>query len=173
MSYSSNIVKIIFLDIDGVLLPFPINDENRPEEGFLFPKKTMRAFKRLLDSTQAKLVLSSTWRAQPKFVKDILDEFHRHGIKDMESFFDMTDVNWHSERQWEIHNWLEQRQTESISQICWLALDDEELIKGEANTKFGSRFEGHVVKPESSIGLTEANVDTAIQLWKTQLSFLC
>eukprot|EP00980_Cylindrotheca_fusiformis_P008163 scaffold1729_cov117-Cylindrotheca_fusiformis.AAC.1 len=157
--------KLIFLDIDGVVLPFPFNESNTPGEGFLFPTCTMDPFKRLLQVTEAKVVLSSTWRTQPSFVEDILADFKKHEIP-VTTFFSMTDTNVHSERQWEIQQWLENNPSVGY----WLALDDEELIEGEENKKFRPLFEGHVIKTKSSVGLTEADVDQAILLWEAQLA---
>lgn len=162
-----SVLKVIFLDIDGVLLPFPLDDTNRPDDGFLFPKSAMGALKRLLQATNANLVLSSTWRAQPSFVQDILKDFETHKME-VSEFFGMTDPNFHSERQWEIHKWLRENKS-AKRKICWLALDDEELLLGEENESLRPIFEGHVIKTESSIGLTDAGVDLAIQQWKSQL----
>jgi hypothetical protein len=162
--------KIIFLDIDGVILPFPQNESNKPEVGFLFPKANIQALKRLLQVTDAKLVLSSTWRAQPAFVRDIIQDFENHSFPITE-FYDLTDPDFHSERQWEIHKWIVQHQKKT-KDICWLALDDEELLLGEDNANLSLIFQGRVIKTESSIGLTESDVDLGIQLWKAQIATL-
>ena len=92
-------VDVIFLDIDGVLLPFGAakkssEEENHKCDDCLFPHSTMHALTRLLqkvgdilltieDSSNKKqivkgnpvLVLSSTWRAQQQFITDILESF--------------------------------------------------------------------------------------------------
>jgi hypothetical protein len=174
MPHSSNdnsILKIIFLDIDGVLLPFPHTGKNRPEDdGFLFPKSTMNALKRLLQFTQAEIVLSSTWRSQPSFVQDILKDFEKHELE-INEFCSMTDPNFHSERQWEIHKWLRENASSSKKEkLCWLALDDEELIEGEKNESLRSFFQDHIIKTESALGLTEADVDLGMPLWEAQLA---
>ena len=54
--------------------------------------------------------------------------------------------------------------------IAWVALDDEELLEGESNTKYRSAFEGHAVKINSRIGLTEDDAITAIKLLQQQLN---
>ncbi len=160
-------LKVIFLDIDGVLLPFP-RDENSGSE--LFPASTLSAFQSLLiQSEGAKVVLSSTWRVQKKFIQDIVDAIQGFGI-DFDAFFDITDPKMHSERQWEIEAWLSNQPPGKYSKIVWLALDDEELIEGDANRRFESLFEGHVVKTRSDKGLTMDDVDCAMKLWKKQLS---
>lgn len=161
---ASMMLKVIFLDIDGVLLPFP--QKECPKNNTLFPANTMKALDRLLKATEARLILSSTWRSQDQFVNDILEDFEQHNM-DVNLFCGMTDKHYHAERQWEIHQWLTQQDKDK--EICWLALDDEELIEGEKNEKLASVFQGHVIKTESSIGLTEDDVDRGIRLWRKQL----
>jgi hypothetical protein len=157
-------LKVIFLDIDGVLLPFP-KDENHGTD--LFPASTLSALQSLLTRTHgAKLVLSSTWRVRKDFIQDIVDAIKGFGIE-FEGFFDITDPNMHSERQWEIERWLSNQKYEKI---IWLALDDEELVEGEANEKFRKMFRDHVVKTKSDRGLTMDDVTDALRLWNMQLS---
>ena len=163
---ANNILKVIFLDIDGVLLPFP-KDQNFGCE--LFPASTLKPLQSLLkEADGAKLVLSSTWRVRKDFVRDIVDCIQGFGI-DFEGFFDITDPNMHSERQWEIERWLSTNQR-AYDKIVWLALDDEELLEGDVNEKFRGIFEGRVVKTESHKGLTMDDVNDAVKLWKKQLS---
>jgi len=160
-------LKVIFLDIDGVLLPFP-NDENFGSR--LFPASTLQSLQSLLKKTNgAKLVLSSTWRVRKDFVKDIVDSIKDFGIE-FEGFFDTTDINMHSERQWEIERWLSKQMHRSYEKVIWLALDDEELLEGDVNKAFRETFEGHVVKTESHKGLTMDDVKDAERLWNNQLS---
>ena len=189
---------IIFLDIDGVLLPFP-QDSSAKKPKRLFPDETLRAFSRLLHfAVGAKIVLSSTWRVRQDYQNDILDCFQdfadEHGDGPLGyhanlGFWSITDPTKHDERQWEIFEWLRQnnynmqhghdqqhqalpnRQDQQGTQreITWLVLDDEELIEGEENEKYRSAFEGHVIKTASNVGLTEKDVDKAIELWKAQI----
>ena len=119
-------------------------------------------------------ILSSTWRVREDYIRDIEGALHEFGMDNF-TFADITDPTLHSERQWEIHEWLPQKQQQqSQSQedgdqrIVWLALDDEELIEGDTNAKYRTIFEGHVVKTESSVGLTVQDVDLALELWKKQ-----
>ena len=56
-------MKVIFLDIDGVL-----NCDKTPNPRkfpYLVDKKLLTRFKRLLDRSKAKVVLSSSWRCDP------------------------------------------------------------------------------------------------------------
>ena len=160
-------LKVIFLDIDGVLLPFP--NEGNTGDG-LFPVSTLEPLHCLLKETEAKVVLSSTWRVRKDFIKDIVDSVQGFSV-DFEGFFDITDPNMHSERQWEIEHWIsKQRRNKAFGKIVWLALDDEELIEGDENARFKDLFTGHVIKTKSAKGLTMDDFHEAVKLWKLQLS---
>ena len=174
--------KIIFVDIDGVLLPFPPtttinnnnNDDGRPPP--LFPSHTLEPLQRLWRHVtqngrihgDVEWVLSSTWRVQWSYIRDIERALSDFGIP--LEFSDRTDPLVHTERQWEIYAWLEHQNlgkgNKSLS--VWLALDDEELLKEDKNAKHRAFFENHVVFTESHIGLSAANVDKAIKLWDQQ-----
>ncbi|KAL7482340.1 hypothetical protein ACHAW6_008020 [Cyclotella cf. meneghiniana] len=148
------LVDIIFLDIDGVLLPFGGDSNKKVEnysDGCIFPDRTMDALASLLHGVEnieiskkkhtttqketssigdrsptpikgnPKIVLSSTWRARPAFIQDILSSFRSYvnakndvsaGTKEIwqahvESFFDITDPFYHSSRHKEIYNWIQ------------------------------------------------------------------
>ena len=154
---------VIFLDIDGVLLPFPA-----AQQPSLFPKSTMHALQRLLVATnfphECQIVLSSTWRVREDYIRDILDALQDFGIP-IHGFYSITDPHLHSERQWEIYDWLQT----NTSIEAWLALDDEDLLDGEVNEKHRDVFQGHVIQTKSSEGLTMKDVDEAIRLWNVQL----
>jgi len=155
-------LKVIFLDIDGVLLPFP-NDNSSDN---LFPVSTLRSLQCLLKETDgAKIVLSSTWRVRKDFIQDIVNCLQSFGIE-FEGFFDVTDPNMHSERQWEIQQWLSKQN--DYEKVVWLALDDEDLLDGAANEKYRRIFQGHVIRTESHKGLTMNDVKDAVKLWKLQ-----
>ena len=168
--FDSN-VDVILLDIDGVLLPF--GDEQKIEASCsgLFPDRTLAALSKILELTGAVVVLSSTWRVRSDFRHDILTALRVYGerfggpLEGISTFYDLTNVNNHSERQWELQDWLIANQQKVRS---WVALDDEELLEGETNEKYRSLFLGHVVKTMSSIGLTMKDAQTAIKLLKQQ-----
>ena len=84
-------VDVIFLDIDGVLLPFGGSAKKNGDQykNCLFPKSTMDALTALLHRVSEisikhnnqtikgnpVIVLSSTWRARQEFILDILNSF--------------------------------------------------------------------------------------------------
>jgi len=168
---ASKTESVIFLDIDGVLLPFQ-GKSFASTCGSIFPNHTLEAFSLILDTLpDTKLVLSSTWRVQDKFRKEIMAAFRSFGyayggpLLEVE-FMDLTDPEIHSERQHEIYDWL-QRNRERTG--AWVALDDEELLEGSENAANKKDFQGHVVKTDSHIGLTMQDARDAIELLRAQL----
>jgi hypothetical protein len=173
---ATSAVDVIFLDMDGVLLPFGDDDAKQsPTTNQLFPDETLAALSLILTELPTTvLVLSSTWRVRPEFCSEIIESFQLYGkqhgggpLATMETFYDITNVDTHSERQWEIHDWLTTTQTQVRA---WVALDDEELILGKSNERYRTEFEGHVVKTRSNTGLTEADARHAIALLKYQVN---
>ncbi|KAL3902311.1 MAG: hypothetical protein SGILL_010869 [Bacillariaceae sp.] len=143
--------------------------KNTTEYDALFPRSTVEALQFLLNETGAELILSSTWRMRKDFMQDILECLQSFGVK-IDKFYDITDPTMHSERQWEIAKWLDDhRQKGSGGEIVWLALDDENLLDGEANEKHRAHFEGHVVQTISEVGLTMEDGKRGLELWKRQL----
>ena len=168
-------LTVLFLDIDGVLLPFGNDSNDKKEESCtaLFPDRTLQALSKIVQHspTHVSLVLSSTWRVRPEFRHQILQAFETYnkvyrGFLPI-AFFDVTDVENHTERQWEIYDWLE-GQDHMIA--AWICLDDEELLEEEKNAKYRKLFEGHVVKTISSCGLTMKDAELAIRLLKQQVA---
>jgi len=158
------ISPIIFLDIDGVLLPF---GEGSPV-GSDFPDGCLAALSDILSATGARIVLSSTWRCDATAIDVILANFRRfasvHGgpLGDVRQINDTTSVVNHTRRQGEIAEWL--WSNEGLGVVPWIALDDEELTEGSCDEDLRADFEGHVVQTHSSVGLTSKDAEVAVAL---------
>jgi uncharacterized protein (TIGR02452 family) len=161
-------LSLIFLDIDGVLLPFG-NDEQDSQK---FPRRCLDALAKVLQATGAVVVLSSTWRSTNRAQADIIEQFVQHGAvlssletiginKKDSAFMLTTALDYHNERQQEIAHFLENADS-SLNIRSWVALDDEELLLEPRNQRHRQQFEGHVVKTESRCGLTDRDADKAI-----------
>ena len=85
---------IVFLDVDGVLLPFGVgsegvwrgeaeNDSQSTSGGgeLLFPESALAALEHVLAETRATLVLSSTWRSSAEAVEMLLQAFRSYAAK--------------------------------------------------------------------------------------------
>lgn len=257
------IVDIIFLDIDGVLLPF--GGDTKAEDAFtggcIFPNRTMQALTVLLhklrsvsmDQTVANprngsirphpsvdtssvngsvptnnedvsitnatssatcsqlncktiqgnavFVLSSTWRARPEFIQDILTSFGAYAIANhtdeavagipvqqlwephLDSFFDICDPMYHATRHEEIYKWVNSHVNGRNSKAkghqqyvvrSWIALDDEDIVNVKDVEEVNPNAFKHAVQPESSVGLAVEHSDIALQLVKDQMrEFYC
>ena len=102
---------VVFLDIDGVLLPF--GDGAPPTEADRFPDEGLAALSHLIAATGARIVLSSTWRASTDAQNAILANFARYAAEHggplgaIEAFRETTSLTFFSARQREIHQWLQ------------------------------------------------------------------
>jgi ribosomal protein S8 len=166
---------IVFLDIDGVLLPIGLESAER-----LFPEYTLDALAHILTQIpNAELVLSSTWRVQESFIQAIVDDFKASGKSplDQVTFTDITDPTMHTERQHEIlewltrHGYLQQHQQQQHQEVAWIAIDDEELLEGPPNAKHRHLFEHHVIKTDSHIGITMEDARQAVKLLHHQITY--
>ena len=168
-------VTIIFLDIDGVLLPFP--GAKRSTCGASFPDATLEALSKILEAVpEACLVLSSSWRVAESWRRDIIDSVRIYGyayggpLQNVKKFYSITNPDLHTERQHEIYDWLQTHCQNDDNKIkAWVALDDVDLLDGRANARYRSVFEGHVVMTDSHVGLTPSLAEMAIQLLQCQL----
>mmetsp|Transcript_9795 Transcript_9795/g.27736 ORF Transcript_9795/g.27736 Transcript_9795/m.27736 type:complete len:348 (-) Transcript_9795:90-1133(-) len=157
-----NGLRLIFLDIDGVLLPIVAGSHNQT-----FPDRCLSALSRVLDATGATIVLSSTWRVDTSAIDHITEEFKRFArehagpLGEVLGFQYMTDPQNHSVRQWEIAQWLASFDGRETVE-SWVALDDDESIVQDM--RYADEFSGHAVLVDSAVGLTEENADAAIQI---------
>jgi HAD domain in Swiss Army Knife RNA repair proteins len=97
------LLSIVFLDMDGVLLPF---------QQETISNSCINALAYILQHVpSARLVLSSTWRVREQYIQIVLDALHQYGnnLKGID-FYDITNPNLHTERQHEVYEWLQRHQ---------------------------------------------------------------
>ena len=80
-------MKVIFLDIDGVmncqeemLAMLEKNPKNRSDVTLPSPTKC-KLLKQLVEATDAKIVLSSSWRLSLSAIQNIIDVFRPYGLR--------------------------------------------------------------------------------------------
>ena len=147
-------LKVIFLDIDGVL-----NSEKYIRRcgryGVVIDPTRMVLLKQIVDQTNAKIVLSSSWRehwskdakASDSVGKELDAVFNKYGL----TIFDKTDE--FSRREVEIEAWLMMHP----KTLAFVVLDDRFLDSPV--------LRGHVVKTSNYVdGLDEAGVQKAINI---------
>lgn len=156
--------KYIFLDIDGVLNSMEWFKQNKHIKGYIEinPDK-VKMLKEIVDQTDAKIILSSTWRGlaahdnRPEhemytYLKTSLEEFGL-SISDQTPYIQQN-------RPQEIKDWLENNTNEGDH---YVSLDDD--YSYEAYKRYG--IEGCLVKTsfyEPNGGLREEHVEKAIKI---------
>jgi hypothetical protein len=146
-------VKVIFLDIDGVL-----NSEQYIREcdgcGIVIDPSKMVLLKQIVDATGAKIVLSTSWRehwskgtAQCDSTGVLMNSiFGAYGLQ----IFDKT-PQLHTRREEEIRNWLD-----AHPEVENFVVLDDMLLSGDF-------LSGHFVKTSGYFGgMDETDVQDAI-----------
>ena len=141
--------KVLFLDVDGVLNSAAWFAQNPAATGLesLDPVAIARV-KRVLKTTSAQVVLSSTWRFVPNFVKALL-----HMNVPMLSITPRIDSNHRGE---EIHAWLQSH----------TAIDRFAIIDDDDDAGDGFDLAPHFVQTHWNTGMTEAHEHALIALLK-------
>ena len=148
-------MKVVFLDIDGVL-----NSEKYvrscDEYGVIIDPSRMVLLKRIIDATDAKIVLSTSWREHwdtdktkcnniGNEINDIFAQYNLH-------VFDKT-KKLNLSREYEIKDWLEQH-----TEVETFVVLDDRFLSAEF-------LDGHFVKTSNYFdGLDETDVRKAIDI---------
>jgi hypothetical protein len=144
-------MKYIFLDIDGVLNPTFTKYRRLIKDIGIDPSKVF-LLKRLVDSTGAEIVLSSSWRSYHKSREDIGKIFEHFGL----SYRNCTpDYQGETTRGEEISAWLSIQYDNQNNR--YVILDDYPE----------SQFAGHekyFICVDSRKGLTEEDVESAFRI---------
>ncbi len=130
-------MKIIFLDIDGVL-----NNDDTPGEFICWDPNLIKILNRIIEETGAKIVLSSTWRKI---------EYRCDAIKnDMKiNYIGKTPILW-KKRGIEIQEWLDENP--DVEKFVILD-DDSDMV----------HLMPHLLQTDGEFGLTNEIADEAIK----------
>jgi hypothetical protein len=151
-------MKVIFIDIDGVLATAPCWNMNRDNkwDAYPFDKKAVKVFNEIIEKTGAELVLSSDWKHYYTMnqMKEIFLEFN--GV--IKAPFDRTPfsseytaMNLEGGRVTEIKMWLEENK-EKLGITHWVAVDDLKMFE----------LENFVNCPKSMEGIKQSGVKEKI-----------
>lgn len=110
-------MKVIFLDIDGVVCLHK-SKSNWEKDEEIFDAGCCRLLKEIIQATQSKLVLSSSWRLFPESFAYVLEQFEPYGIT-KENFIGATPFL--GDRPKEILAYLQKHQEIN----SFIAIDDE------------------------------------------------
>jgi hypothetical protein len=141
-------MNIIITDIDGVLFPF--YGHSRTKWG----EVCVREYNRIVEETNAKCVVSSTWRVRWPNVNDLQNIFIQQGV--CVDVIGITPI-WGEDRGLEIKHWLDENTWSN-----YVILDDK--MGGISNYPELRNF----IQPISYKGLTKELADKAIEYLKQQ-----
>lgn len=151
-----NTMKVIFLDIDGVLNSWDdyndrcknLKKEERPSFGDI-EERPLMLLKELIEVTNAKVVLSSSWRKSIFLTSEVYKALSTMGIE----LYDITPILPSGNRAEEIREWLKDKEVESF-----VILDDDSFeFKGNELSK-------NLVKTTMDSGLQKEHVEEAIRI---------
>lgn len=138
-------MKIIFLDVDGVL-NFK-NSSSKVED------EKANLLRKIVEETGAQIVLSSDWRywwnTDDKDFAMLKRKLAEHGM----DIISKTPTTKHGYRGAEIHQWLSEWQGEEIEKF--VILDDQNDMKPHMD---------RLVRTDFNCGLTEKDVKIAVKL---------
>lgn len=138
-------MKVIFLDVDGVL-----NYKNSKSK---VDDEKVKLIKQIVDETNAKIVLSSDWRyylnTDDEDIALLIRTLSKYGIKIMSS----TPITKHGYRGAEIYQWINEWHGEPIE--SFVILDDRDDMKP---------YMDRLVQTDFDYGLVKKDVKIAIKL---------
>lgn len=139
-------MKVIFLDVDGVL--------NSKQDGNTIKLRTASHFRLLqyiVEATGARIVLSSSWRAGFARAKNILsDRLKEYGLEIMDSTPVLSGVSCRGD---EIRQWLSDNE-QSVEKF--VILDDD--------ADMAEFTETNLVQTDSEVGLQEKDALRCIEM---------
>lgn len=140
-------MKIIFLDVDGVL-----NSELDSFDWYVQTDYHFELLKSLVDKTQAKIVLSSSWRKSKDSLETIKSRLQDFGI----DVYDVTpSINSpDSKRGDEIRQWIDMQQDTSIT--SFVIIDDNSDMCEYTNT--------NLVQTDIKIGFQKQDYEKALKM---------
>ena len=152
-------MKIIFLDIDGVLCNRKswINITDYYDGYDNFDNNCLRLLEKIVEETKAFIVVTSSWRVG-KTTEKMKKIFLDRGFKYSEKIIDITpDLLNDCPSGWEIRKWLHCQKTESSFPVKqYVIIDDDIDMLYEQKDNF--------VETKTEIGLTEQDYNKAIKI---------
>lgn len=157
-------MKILFLDVDGVL-----NYDNcKASVGMYYgvERDKVKLLKKIIDATGAKIVLCSTWRRDitpgmpvecqdNPFAIELMSKLAAEQLK----LYDYTPIDSSDmKRAKQIMDLIKEYRRNGNQIDAWIVLDDE-YFEGYEQPE----FEDHVITTYSNVGLTEKEVDQTIK----------
>lgn len=157
-------MKVIFLDIDGVLNVYP---QGRDDYGSIFHKHFVDNLKWIIEQTDAKIVISSTWRFSGlEIMKEMWRVRNLPGeVIDITPDF-MNQTGTSLQRGKEIQKWLD----ENPSVSNYAIIDDDSDMEPHQMNNFVKTSENtdHLDCVDVGYGLTRKCSEKVIQILKSK-----
>ena len=146
--------RIVFLDVDGVL-----NTQSSREDdvNHLPAQEFLQNLKFLVDSTQCKIILSSTWRLSDYKRSQLDHVFLQYGLAINGATPDLEKTA-RGDRVDEIFLWLEMHAAKSEHVQAWVAVDDMDLLRQNPRLK-----EENFVRTSDEKGFNLPKMEEALQ----------
>lgn len=162
-------MKILFLDVDGVLNDYEVCKKATWEDDrTFFAKKYVDRVNRILEATDAMLVISSSWRIRYDTIDDLKLAFRKFGF-DMDRVIDKTPSRYEGHRfsedtirGLEIQRWLSENAEKYDVESIVILDDDQDMF--HLNHRL-VRTVGFQVDKDG--GISEEQVAKAIEILNT------
>jgi len=139
-------MKVLFLDVDGVLN----NRATIIEKGMLgLCDNMLELLSQIIEKTDAKIVLSSTWRLYPQSTNELKIKLYQKELKIFDKTIEILreKLSLPIKRKEEINEWLERNEVDNFA-----ILDDDS----------DAEIKGHFFQTNFEIGLTKEIADEVI-----------
>ena len=148
------ILKIIFLDVDGVLnsqrkLIEVYEQTHKPHSGYAYPfdEKCLDNLRELVETTNSKIVISSTWRKDEEGRTILLSKLKEYGLDDkVIGYIPILGCK----RGEEIEAFINSLNRE----INFIILDDDNDM---------GKYEEYLIKTNNRFGLTKDDMNKAVK----------
>lgn len=140
-------MKVIFLDVDGVLNYDELFYSSNNVDGLVLSPEILDRFCNIVKQTDAKVVLSSSWRIGANSRELITLELLNRGV----TIYSLTPTTFGCHRGHEIELWLESNNLVSRFAI----LDDDKNAEYAIDRLLQDNVEGYFFCTDFDVGLTE------------------
>ena len=147
-------MKIIFLDIDGVVCNQKCWKSREDEDGHhIFDQNCLKLLEKIIEKTEAKIVISSTWRFLG--LESLKDLFRLRGFKYYNQIIDITGEDNCRLRGVEIYQWIEEFKKKEKLESYVIIDDDSDMLYWQRN---------YFVKTNTYKGINGHNANKAIKI---------
>ncbi|QQE81212.1 HAD domain-containing protein [Alicyclobacillus sp. SO9] len=144
-------MKVIFLDIDGVLVTSRHFVQSQKYFGHEFDPVCVENLKLILSQTNAKIVVSSSWR-EGRTLKNLEAIFDANGLENC--LVGQTPLLEFGTREDEIQTYIDEMRGTEFEVQQFVIIDDEEEM---------NRLVSHLVRTDFQTGLTSETVLSAVE----------